>query len=197
MAKGHFRAALCFLADTGKWRTTAGKIVGGGGGCVVGVLVGLIGSLAGLFIGGAVFKTVAAAIGLALLGGLAGFGISVALGGVAGGKIGAGMGDVEKEREGVLSNVFPDIHAHVESTRSARVNEFDKAKEAALLTLDEAVKAHTLAYSGAVSQMIEEHQRKLSRLAEEGRQADIDSAELRTRTKRLQEKRQQLRSANF
>ncbi|HUI56103.1 MAG TPA: dynamin family protein [Bryobacteraceae bacterium] len=192
LAKGHFKSAKSFVAGSQRWRVGTGIVTMGCFASFPGAAIGLV---LGLIIGAS--SGFGSAIVGALLGCFVGFGISAMLGGYAGAKIGKNMGNISKHRREVLSRMLPDITAHVENTRAARLGDFDRAKGDVLRALDDGVKTHTQAYTGAVNRMIEEHQEKMSRLAAEARQVEIDSAELRRRSERLEERRQQYRTATF
>ena len=192
LGKSHFKSAKSFVAGSQRWRKGTGMVTMGCFASFPGAAIGLV---LGLIIG-ASSGFLSAIVG-ALLGCFVGFGISAMLGAYAGAKIGKNMGNIAKHRREVLTRMLPDIATHVQSTRTARLEDFDRAKEDVLRALDDGITSHTQAYTGAVNRMIEEHQEKMSRLAAEAKQVEIDSAELRRRSERLEERRQQYRMAAF
>jgi hypothetical protein len=126
------------------------------------------------------------------LGGLVGFVASIIGGSRAGASVGSQMSDWQKERAQVRSLLMPEVKSYLQRLRESRIGDLEIARLSALQRLEQSVREHTLEYSGVVNQMLEEHTRKMNSLADQERQAQMDSAELLKRTEQLDETRDRL-----
>jgi GTPase Era involved in 16S rRNA processing len=193
LAKGHFSSTGGHLKASEAARARIGALIGRFTGCIAAPAAGTVGAFFGLLAGcGLSHGDPGGGIVGLLMGGLAGFVTPILAGGFLGAKVGSKMGDLAKLREEARALLMPEIKNHMQARVASRLQDFENARATALKLLEESVRAHTREYSGVVNRMLEEHSRKMESLAQQEKQAQIDSTELLARTQRLDETRAHL-----
>ena len=191
LAKGHFKAAQGFLTNSRRRREETARV-----GCAILSWApgGMVGAFLGMLAGCSSNGFEGGFYGM-LVGGLIGAILAAFLSGAAGAQMAGNMGNLDRRRREVLMRLEPEIDSHASRVIAHRVADFDREGASALSALGQAIHDHSSAYAGAVGQMKQEHQRKTQALAAEEKQTAADSAELRTRSERLEARRRDLRSA--